>query len=331
MFNLKKYESNDKMIDIIGDNYNLLQVMCRFGISLGFGDKTVDSVCKQNNVDCYTFLTVVNYMASDYTKIDEDMSRMSIPTLLKYLKSSHEYYLNFELPFIYDELEKALDSNDNLAKLILNFFREYMKEIRKHMLYEEKTVFPYVDTLLNNKKMPSYEIEVFSKHHGQADLKLNELKNVILKYLPSDNLRNNQLIATLYDIYTNEEWIRAHGLVEDNIFIPAIRQLEQEIKRNNTSNKYDNVLMGNNIDADEISEREKDVIVDVVKGMSNKEIADHLCISYTTVTTHRRNIARKLDIHSPAGLTIYAIVNKIVNIEDVAIRKKRSHDIFFKK
>jgi len=258
-------------------------------------------------------------MASNYTHVDEDISRLSISTLLRYLKSSHEYYLNFELPFIQSELVKALDDDDNLAKLILKFFQEYMKEIRKHMLYEEKTVFPYVDTLLNNKKLPSYEIEVFSKHHGQADLQLNELKNVILKYLPADNLRNNQLIATLYDIYANEEWIKAHGLIEDNIFIPAIRKLEMDIKQNDTSNGYNSILQIHNSNKDIISEREKDVIIDVVKGMSNKEIADHLCISINTVTTHRRNIARKLQIHSPAGLTIYAIVNHFVDINSVKL------------
>ena len=51
----------------------------------------------------------------------------------------------------------------------------------------------------------------------------------------------------------------------------------------------------------------------------NKEIADHLCISVNTVITHRRNIARKLQIHSPAGLTIYAIVNNLVDISSVKL------------
>ena len=52
----------------------------------------------------------------------------------------------------------------------------------------------------------------------------------------------------------------------------------------------------------------------VAKGMSNKEIADALCLSVNTVTTHRRNISAKLQIHSPAGLAIYAVVNKLVDI-----------------
>lgn len=67
----------------------------------------------------------------------------------------------------------------------------------------------------------------------------------------------------------------------------------------------------------ELSSREKEVVTGIVKGMSNKEIADHLNVSVNTVMTHRRNISAKLQIHSPAGLTIYAIVSKLVNIDDI--------------
>ncbi|MDR3118034.1 MAG: helix-turn-helix transcriptional regulator [Mediterranea sp.] len=66
-----------------------------------------------------------------------------------------------------------------------------------------------------------------------------------------------------------------------------------------------------------VSLREKEIIICVVKGMTNKEIADKLYLSIHTVITHRRNISRKLQIHSAAGLTIYAIVNKLVALSDI--------------
>ena len=68
---------------------------------------------------------------------------------------------------------------------------------------------------------------------------------------------------------------------------------------------------------DVLSQREKEIITCVVKGMTNKAIADKLFLSVHTIITHRRNIARKLQIHSPAGLTIYAIVNKLVELQDI--------------
>lgn len=68
---------------------------------------------------------------------------------------------------------------------------------------------------------------------------------------------------------------------------------------------------------DALSAREREIVVYVVKGMTNKQIAEKLCLSLHTVITHRRNIAGKLQIHSPAGLTIYAIVNKLVELSEI--------------
>ena len=307
------YEASDKMISLIRDNYNLLQSLGSFGISLGFGDKTVKQVCDDQNVDTNTFLAVVNFTINGYREMD-DVSRLSVPTLLQYLKASHDYFIGFQLPFIRKELVDALDENDNLARLILKLYDEYSRSVTQHMKYEEKTVFPYVESLIAGKPMANYAIDMYSKHHGQESMKLRELKSIIIKYFPGDSLRNNQLSATLYDIYNNEEWLALHAEVEDKIFIPAIKYLEDKSRQSDVSAKISSMIGKNQEGADALGEREKDVIVALVQGMSNKEIAEHLCISVNTVITHRRNIARKLQIHSPAGLTIYAIVNNLIDI-----------------
>ena len=318
MKHLKMYEADDKLISIIRDNYSVLQSLGSFGINLGFGDKTVREVCEEQGVDTYTFLAVVNFTINGYLD-NENSDRLSIPTLMHYLKASHDYYLRFQLPFIRRELADALDEHSSLAQLILKLYDEYAHSIRVHMMYEEKTVFPYVENLLEGNTNGNYDIETFSKNHGQTDQKLRELKQIIIKYLPADGLRNNQLSATLYDIYNNEEWLSLHANVEDEIFIPAIRRLEQKSRQNDVSAKISNMISQSPNNSEVLSEREKDVIVCVVQGMSNKEIADHLFISTNTVITHRRNIARKLQIHSPAGLTIYAIVNQLVDISSVKL------------
>ena len=318
MKNQKMYEADDQMISLIRDNYNILQSLGSFGLSLGFGDKTVRQVCDEQKVDCYTFLAVVNFTINGYTDVDNE-DKLSLSTLLHYLKASHDYYLGFQLPFIRKELEDALDQTDNLARLILKLYDEYAREIRMHMRYEEKTVFPYVESLIDNQSSANYDIDTFSKHHNQIDKRLKELKNIIIKYLPSDELHNNQLTATLYDIYNNEDWLMQHSKVEDNIFIPAIRRLEHKTRQNDVSVKISNMINKNSESNETISDREKDVVISLVQGMSNKEIADHLCISINTVITHRRNIARKLQIHSAAGLTIYAIVNNLVDISAVKL------------
>ena len=272
----KTYQEEDKMISLIRDNYDLLQSLGSFGIHLGFGDKTVREVCEQEQVDTYTFLTVVNFTINGYRDFD-DTDRISLPTLVKYLRASHEYYLGYQLPAIRRELERALDESNNLARLIMKL------------------------------------------HHGQNELKLRELKSIIIKYLPSDSLHNNQLTATLYNLYNCERWLSSHAEVEDHIFIPAVRRHEKKLKRDDVSVKISSMLGQNADNGEALSDRERDVVIGVVQGMTNKEIADHLCISTNTVITHRRNIARKLQIHSPAGLTIYAIVNHLVDISAVKL------------
>ncbi|MBQ3312321.1 MAG: helix-turn-helix transcriptional regulator [Prevotella sp.] len=320
MKNQKMYEADDKMISLIRDNYDLLQALGSFGINLGFGDKTVRETCEDNDVDTYTFLAVVNYAMNGYGEFDND-EQISVPTLLHYLEASHAYFLEFQLPYIRRELSESLDENDSLGRLILKFYDEYAHEIRRHMQYEQKTLFPYVQQLIDGEPANDYNVETFSKHHGAADKKLRELKLLIIKYLPQDGLHNNQLTATLHDIYENEVWLRQHAMVEDHIFVPAIRRLEQITKQQDVTRNISGMVFGNATaqNPDALSDREKDVIISLVQGMSNKEIADHLCISINTVITHRRNIARKLQIHSPAGLTIYAIVNGLVDISTVKL------------
>lgn len=318
MKNQKMYEADDKMISLIRDNYDLLQSLGSFGISLGFGDKTVRETCEMNGVDTYTFLAVVNFTINGYGDFEGD-EKLDARTLLLYLDASHKYYLDFQLPFIRRELEDSLDGGGSLAQLILKFYDEYAHEIRRHMTYEQKTLFPYVESLIDGRPTADYSIETFSKHHSAADKKLRELKLLIIKYLPSDGLHNNQLTATLHDIYDNEAWLRQHAQVEDHVFVPAIRRLEQLARQQDVTKNISDMVLGAGQNADALSDREKDVVVGVVQGMQNKEIADHLCISINTVITHRRNIARKLQIHSPAGLTIYAILNGLVDISAVKL------------
>ena len=173
MRNLKMYEADDKMISLIRDNYDLLQSLGSFGINLGFGDKTVRETCEDNGVDTYTFLAVVNFTANGYESFEND-EQLSVPTLLHYLEASHAYFLDFQLPYIRRELQESLDEKDSLGMLILRFYDEYAQEIRRHMKYEQKTLFPYVQSLIDKQPINDYNVDTFSKHHGATDKKLRE-------------------------------------------------------------------------------------------------------------------------------------------------------------
>lgn len=289
------------MCDLVCDRYSVLQVMSRFGIALGFGDQTIAEVCEKHKVDTATFLAVVNLLLNEADG-SVLVGEVSVRSLMDYLRNSHSYFLGFRLPAIRRKLIEAVDcSQSDVSFAIMRFFDEYVAEVDRHMDYEEKTVFPYVEALLAGERRAGYSIEDFRRHHDRIEERLRELKNIIIKYYPSDG--TNELNGVLFDIFTCEQELYSHNTVENEIFIPAVERFASDGVREEKQ--------------ETLSAREKEIIVCVVKGMTNKQIADTLCISTHTVITHRRNIASKLQIHSAAGLTIYAIVNKLVELSEI--------------
>lgn len=302
------YTSDHRMSYLINDNPMLLMAMSRFGISLGFGDKTVKQICQEQEVDCNTFLGVANFIS--FSQID--VEAISISSLMRYLNHAHAYFLDFCLPLIRRKLIEAIDCSgrDEVAMLILKFYDAYTEEVNRHMQHENNTVFNYVESLLSGKLDENYSIDVFASGHHSIHNKLKELKDIIIRYLPQRE--NNLLNAVLFDIMNCEQDLVTHCEVEDKLFVPAVEKLERHLIENPPTKPNDDESF-NDEDAN-LSQREKEIIACVAKGLSNKEIAEELFISVNTVTTHRRNLAQKLQIHSPAALAIYAVLNGIVDI-----------------
>ena len=310
----RSYQPEDRMLDLVRNDSELILVMGRFGISLGFGERTVREVCILHDVDVMTFLAVVNYI----TGRDCRCENVSLPTLIRYLKQSHEYFLDFNLPNIRRKLIESIDCSgaSDIAMLIIRFYDDYVMAVRKHMDYEDEQVFTYVQRLLDGHLKCGYTISEFAKRHSPISAKLKELKDVIIRCYPEKN--NYLLNAALLEIIACEQDLTSHCLIEDNLFVPAVKRIEQQLQENGAMCGVDEKTVQNRKDKMEaLSEREKDIVRCVDKGTSNKEIADALFLSVHTVTTHRRNISSKLQIHTAAGLTIYAISNKLVNIEEI--------------
>jgi regulator of cell morphogenesis and NO signaling len=315
----QRYTGNEKMSALISDNYSLLMVMSRFGLSLGFGEKTVAEVCEAQNVHCPTFLTVANFVSEPLHQ-KGTYTDYSLSALLNYLKQAHTYFLEFSLPAIRRKLIDTIDCSgtDEIAMLILKFFDDYAREVRRHMEYENRSVFTYVEQLLAGNLSDQYDIATFASKHSQVNTKLTELKNIIVKYYPGKQ-NNNMLNAVLFDIYNCEQDLATHCDVEDYLLVPAVSALEQHLRETPKPTIYPEAEESTSNEPEILSQREKEVLACIVKGMTNKETAETLYLSVHTVITHRRNIARKLQIHSPAGLTIYAIVNKLVELSDIKL------------
>jgi hypothetical protein len=230
MYKIGKYKETDKMSDLIGENYPMVLVMSRFGIALGFGEKNIGEVCRLNGVDTHTFLTVVNFLTEDsMVPVSEIDKGLSVESLITYLHNAHDYFLNFRLPHIRRKLVEAIEEcPEDVAFVITRFFDEYAEEVNKHMSYEEKTVFPYVRGLLDGVKDARYNITIFRKRHDQIEMKITELKNILLKYYPGPG--SNLLNSVLFDIFATEQDLASHNHVEDYLFVPVILALEKSLK-----------------------------------------------------------------------------------------------------
>lgn len=228
MMQPRQLRYDDVIIDIINDDYTILPLLSRFSIPLGLGNETLNDVCRRNDIDVKALLLVLNYIRTGI--IDSSyISVVSPLEVVRFLKNSHDYFINYKFGHIRKNLIAALDLETNPTNnLILKFFDSFVKKVEDHFRYEENTVFPYVENLVDGKKS-AYTIEIFERHHEEVVDALAELKNIILRYYRTT--APNLMYDVLVDIYNCEEDLASHSDIENNLLIPMAYDLERKSKK----------------------------------------------------------------------------------------------------
>ena len=223
------FQPNDKLFFLVDENYNLLPVINRFGISPGFKDKTVSEVCDEKQINKDFFLALINtYNNPDYFP-EAELLGFSPLLIVDYLKKTHTYYLGYFLPKIEFLLEKLIigskDSKQEL-RMIRSFYEKYKQEFMNHVQDEEENVFPIVIRLVEKQKSEKQILFPlsFEKEHTNMEVKLTDLKNLLIKYLaPSYNDNDfNEFLAALYQF---EKDIIDHSRIEDKILVAQIEEI----------------------------------------------------------------------------------------------------------
>jgi len=228
-----------KMAELIHLNFEILSVLKRFNIQLGFGDQTIEEVCNNYNVNVGFFIEIVNsFNNKDYFPQNR-LKDYPVNIIIDYLQNSHSLYIDKKIPEI-ESLINGLDFNTNKRKnktLIQNFFLDYKKEFTEHILQEEKRIYPYIidleNSILNKKtksnfyeQMKSYSIVHYQKNHDNVEEKLFDLKNLIIKYLPAPKNPENYT-AILVKLFKLEAEINNHTLLEEKVIIPKVIDMEK--------------------------------------------------------------------------------------------------------
>lgn len=221
------FSENSKMAEVVISNPKLLLTLSRFGIELGFGDHSVKEVCDKAKVSPSFFLLICNlYSNSDFIPSQDDIRSVDAYTILSYLSESHKYYLEERLPHIELHLRRIVeDCPAKFCNTINRFFNEYKDEVESHFKYEEDIVFPYIKLLCNKTLSPDFSISEFKSNHSNIEDKLNDLMNILIKYLPA-NVFPKERIEISLDIMEVTSDLRSHTLVEERILVPFVEMME---------------------------------------------------------------------------------------------------------
>lgn len=217
------------MSELISVSFQLPGVMTRMGLPFGFGDASVEEVCRKNGVDTKAFLLICRvYLMDAYTPEASILDGVRVQDIVNYLRLSHRWYLD---TFI-SELAKALKEvtapcGEKYHLIIRKFFEDYREELVKHFTYEEEVVFPYVDQVISGRKTSSFTIRQYEKNHSNIQEKLQDLKSLVLKYMP-ESCAAGDIYRALFYIYALEIDLSCHTRIEEDILIPLVSRMERD-------------------------------------------------------------------------------------------------------
>jgi len=237
-----RIHANMKIADLVHFNFEVLAVIQRLQIPFAFKDKTILTICQENNIDAEFFLQLVQWFNERENFPQEQLIKGQAQWLVNYLHHTHQCYLNYQIPRIekeIEDLEQLSDLPDKSAQLMLNFFREYIAEFTAHIEDEENTTFPYVLALSNTIagkmdketfyiRYKNYSIDRYLDHHSDLEEKVFDLQNILLKHLPPPS-NSCQFTNLLLEINRLGNDLKDHTLLEENVLIPKVRQMEKEL------------------------------------------------------------------------------------------------------
>lgn len=226
------YNKRMKVADLLASDGNLLSILQRLDIRLGFGEATVADLCTRYGISAELFLIICNiYSFREYQPQVDSLGENDIKSITTYLRASHRYYTSICFPTIHNSIHLLVKELDEVSrKLIDKFYDDYDNEVSNHFRYEEDVVFPYIESLFAKGDMNKYSISQFEHNHSNIGEKLNDLKNIITKYL-GEEYSTPLRFELLNDIYSVENDLRKHSLIENKLLIPLVEKLEKQYEQ----------------------------------------------------------------------------------------------------
>lgn len=240
---MELFNENSKLASVILKDHSLLPVINRLGIKLGFGDITIRNICEERGIDLNFFVETINVFHYEAYFPEKRLLDFSVSMVIDYLIKTHRYYIDYLIPENDRLIELFLSVNPEESSendLVRKFYSKFKEEFVIHIDFEERVMFPYIlelNSVIENplsrpnfrQKYPDYSISGFEKEHSHMDDKMDDLKNIIIKYLPP-NYDQNCGNAFLSNLFLFEKDLKNHSRIEDHILIPKVKQLEMVLQ-----------------------------------------------------------------------------------------------------
>lgn len=305
------------LYSIFQTSVSLIDVVTRFGIKLGNGERCIEEICKKQHVDIHLFLVIVNVYINPAYMPKQELSQLSTFKLVEYLLKSHNDYRKILFPNIenlFNDFCNGVQSVEN-KRLITLKFNNFKSVFLAHLQDEEDSVFKYALNLSKggeDKGKYSLNQEEYLEEHEDIDIKLQALKMFIIN--GSASKHNSKLCNKLLSaIYHFEQDLREHERIERLVLTPIIVNMEKKLMTN-INHILTSIHLNENEDSP-LSKREIEVLKLLAHGHTVKTLANVLHISVHTATSHRKNISEKLGIKTIQGLTIYAFINGYIDAQ----------------
>jgi regulator of cell morphogenesis and NO signaling len=293
----------------------------------------------EKRLQAFNVLMIIDYLEKThfyYTQTEIPLIEQLMAELIRH-RPADKKKLHLVKKFFRDYREELLDHLKREEEITFPYIREVYRMFHTpHITSKEK------------RFLSRYSMHVYEEEHSDVSEKLYDLKNILIKYVRADTMQS-LYHNIIFELFRLEKDIEDHTRIENKVLLPLVAEMEDTLF---SPREHSRRTAGKNLmeppaplkahsarsslpekghvelspldrkndqqNNDGLTSRELDVLQLVACGLLNKQIADTLSISLHTVISHRKNITRKLQIKTVAGLTIYALLNGLIASKNIS-------------
>jgi regulator of cell morphogenesis and NO signaling len=224
------YRETNRMSDLLTQDRRAMQIVNRFGIPMGVGDKTIAAICAEHGLDRDFFATIINtYLNEDYFP-DRILASMDAQLIISYLQRTNAYYEQFQLPNIERHFQLLLARSaggSNNLDLIYRFFVEVRDGLLARIEHDRQEWFPQVLNLESLGRPAAVNAVMLDEGDNSIEAKIDDLITMIVVHL-SGQYDANLALAVLLSISGLRKDIAKNNRIRNRILKPLSDALTQK-------------------------------------------------------------------------------------------------------